>query len=252
MNTKSRVPALDRCLKILELLQEKHSCSVSAVVENTGLPRSSVYVLVDEMCKLGLIRQNSDGTLQLWMKLVSLGNSACENLDLRDVVGPHLESLMETVDCLAVHYGIMDGEHAYYAIKKVSPRAAMRIMSREGMTVSLVHAGLGKCLLAFQETSLRGRIINSLDYTPATETSIKTPDELRQELAKIRLQKWAFDDSEGEAEIRCVAAPVFDKENNLLGAISIVGTLNRFANDKIPAIVEMVKQCSQNITLSLN
>ena len=146
----------------------------------------------------------------------------------------------------------MDGEHAYYAIKKVSPRAAMRIMSREGMTVSLVHAGLGKCLLAFQETSLRERIINSLDYTPATETSIKTPDELRQELAKIRLQKWAFDDSEGEAEIRCVAAPVFDKENNLLGAISIVGTLNRFANDKIPAIVEMVKQCSQNITLSLN
>ena len=247
----SKVPALIRSLRILEFIQQRRHCTIADLISGLGLPRSSIYVLVDELNRQGLIRQNKDGTLQLWMKLISLGKSAAENLNLRDLITPQLEALMESVDCLAVHYGIMDGEKAYYALKLVSPRASMRIMSREGMEISLLHAGLGKCLLAFQSQALKERVISRLDYTKVTPTSIDNPDRLRSELAKICLDRWAFDNSEGEADIRCVAVPVFDHEQHLLGAISIVGTVSRFNDGELPQIVKLTQQCALNIEQSL-
>ena len=251
MTNKSRVPALYRAMAILDILQKNHHCHVSEIINQTGLPRSTVYVIIDEMVNLGLIRRNHDSSVQLWMKLISLGNSAAESLDLKDVVNPHLEYLLQNIDCLAVHFGIMDGDRAYYVIKKTSPKAGVRIMSREGAEISLVHAGLGKCLLAFQSSDLRERIISSIDYTPVTSTSITSPEALRRELASIRLQGWAFDNSEGEAEIRCVAVPVFDHERNLLGAISVVGSVNKFTKEVISIVVDKAKKCALDITDSL-
>lgn len=251
MSDKSRAPALARAVLIMDILQKNRSCTISQLIATTGLPRSSVYVLIEEMAKLGLVRINADNTVQLWMKLISLGNSAAEFLNLRDIVTPHLEALMDTVECLAVHYGIMDNERAFYMVKKTSPRAGMQILSREGMPVNLVHAGLGKCLLAYQPPELRERLLSTLDYTPVTPNSITSAEALRAELANIRLQGWALDNNEGEAEIRCVAVPVFDPDNHLLGAISIVGTLSRFTPEAIPEVVVRAKQCALNISSSL-
>jgi IclR family KDG regulon transcriptional repressor len=248
---KTRAPAIDRCVSIMEYLQANPPATVSEIAKATGIPLSSMYVLSDSMRAHGLVRMDDNGRLHLWMKLISLGRSAADQMDISDLVRPALLSLMDAVDCLAVHYGIMSGSEAYYVIKIERPGCGMQIRSREGMSISLVHAGLGKCLLAFQPDETRERIIDSLDFTKATPTSIGTPDELRKELASIRLRKWAFDNSEGESGIRCVAVPVFDKTGKLLGAISIVGTVTAFTDDKIQGIVALSKECSQSITSSL-
>lgn len=246
-NDKTRVPALVRAMTILEIIERKHCCSISEILKESGFPRSSVYVLMDEMTRLGLVHQNSDGNYQLWMRVIQLGRSASDGLDLRDIVEKHLSALLESIECIAVHYGIMDGDHAFYALKKESPRAGFHILSREGMEISLVHAGLGKCLLAFQDSNRQDQIINTLDYTPKTPTSIPSPALLKIELAKIRVQGWAFDDSEGESEIRCVACPVFDQAGILRGAISIVGARSKFTDEFIKRVVQCAKDCAKDI-----
>ena len=252
MDGNTRVPALTRCMAILSYLEQHKKCSVSEVISALKLPRSSGYVLVDEMLKQGLINQDKYGNLQLWMRLIELGSCASRNIDVRDKVVPALNSLLDSVECLAVHYGIMERDRAYYVIKLESPRAGMLIKSREGLPISLVHAGLGKCLLAYQEPELRERLLATLDYTPVSPTSITSANALRSELAKIRLQGWAFDNSEGEADIRCVAVPVFNNHHELLGAISIVGSVLKFNDAAIEDIVEKTKQCARNIEYSLN
>lgn len=247
MDVNSRVPALNRCFEILNILQ-KGPASMSELINLSGFPRSSCYLLVEEMTNLGLIRQKQDGQYQLWMRLISLGQSALHMLDIREIVEPYLSSLVESVNCLAVHYGIMDGDKAFYLIKKTSPKSGLSIRSREGMEISLIHAGLGKCLLAFQDDVIKERVLREIDYTPATETSITNEKDFRVELANIQLQGWAFDDSEGESEIRCVAAPVFDQNNTMIGAVSITGLNSVFNDDAIPGIVTKVKQCARNIS----
>lgn len=250
MEENSRVPALNRCFELLKILQNTPA-SMSELISLSGFPRSSCYLLVDEMCKLGLIKQNREGKYQLWMRLVALGQSALSMLDMREMIEPYLTSLVESTNCLAGHYGVMDGDKAYYVIKKTSPKSGLSIRSREGMEISLLHAGLGKCLLAFQDEVTRERILSTIDYTPATPTSITDEQAFRMELANIKLQGWAFDNSEGEAEIRCVAAPVFGQNNTLIGAISVTGLSNVFVDDALSELVKKVQQCALNINAQL-
>ena len=251
MTSKIRVPAVERALAILEVLQKNQRCTISELISLTGLPRSSVYVLVDDMVKLRLLRQNSDKTVQLWMKLISLGNSAANSLDLKELISPYLERLITTIDCLAINFGIMDDDKAFYVLKRTSPNTGMKVLSREGAEISLVHTALGKCLLAYQDSVLRERLVKNLDYTQATANSISNPESLRKELANIRYRGFAYDNGEQGLEIRCVAVPVFDLDNHLLGAISIVGTINKFSADRLPNIVEKLKLCSQQVTQGL-
>ncbi len=250
MNNKSRVPALNRCIAILDAIAAR-PLTTAEIINATQLPRSSVYVLIEEMEHLNLIKPDHEGRYQLWMKLIAYGSRAADRLDLRGIITPHLTTLMESVDCLAVHYGIMDGEKAYYVIKLVNPHASMLIMSREGMEVSLVRAGLGKCLLAYQDEGLREKLLNTLDYIQVSPNSITSAADLRKELAQIRLQGWALDNNENEAEIKCVACPSVNSTRQLQGAISIVGTLNKFRDEELPAVVAQTRQCAASIERSL-
>ncbi|BBU91111.1 hypothetical protein EIMP302_32490 [Escherichia coli] len=59
------------------------------------------------------------------------------------------------------------------------------------------------------------------DYSP---TTITHPQRLYEELARIRRQGWSYDNGEDYADVRCVAAPVFNANNELTAAISVVGT----------------------------
>ena len=246
-----RVPALERALRILEVLQKNRRCTISELISLTSLPRSSVYVLVDDMIKLRLLRQNSDKTIQLWVKLVSLGSSAQESLDLSEIISPYLEKLIDSVDCLVANFGIMDDDKAYYVALKTSPHSNMRILSRQGGEISLVHSAIGKCLLAYQESVRRESILNSLDYTKKTANSIATPQALRKELASIHNRGFAYDNGECNLEIRCIAVPIIDLDGHLIGAISVSGTISKFVSDKLPSIVEMVKKTANQITSNL-
>lgn len=55
-------------------------------------------------------------------------------------------------------------------------------------------------------------------------TTITHPQQLHEELARIRRQGWSYDNGEDYADVRCVAAPVFNANNELTAAISVVGT----------------------------
>ena len=246
-----RVPALERALRILEVLQKNRRCTISELISLTSLPRSSVYVLVDDMIKLRLLRQNSDKTIQLWVKLVSLGSSAQESLDLSEIISPYLEKLIDSVDCLVANFGIMDDDKAYYVALKTSPHSNMGILSRQGGEISLVHSAIGKCLLAYQESVRRESILNSLDYTKKTANSIATPQALRKELASIHNRGFAYANGDGNLEIRCIAVPIIDLDGHLIGAISVSGTISKFVSDKLPSIVEMVKKTANQITSNL-
>ena len=246
-----RVPALQKALIILETLQKHRRCTISDLISYTDLPRSSVYVLVDDMIKLRLIRQNSDKSIQLWMKLVSLGNSASASLDLNELISPYLDRLISSIDCIAVNFGIMDDDKAYCSLNISSPNSSVRINSRVGAEVSLLHSALGKCLLAYSSSSRREQIINSLDYSRATANSIATPEALRKELAVIHNRGYAFDNGEENLDIRSVSAPILDFDNHLIGAISTIGTTRKFSKDALPSIIDKIKLVTMQIKSDL-
>jgi IclR family KDG regulon transcriptional repressor len=248
---KSKVPALTRAAKLLDILAQFGPMTRSELVTKSNIPHSSGYNIVDELVKLGFLRQDSNGKICLWMKTIYLGEAASRSLDLKDVVLPPLLSLLNSYDCIHVQFGMIYGDKAFYVLKRANQKSAFQAMAREGMEMSMVQAGLGKLLLAYQDEAFRERLLPQLDYSPVTPTSITSPDALRKELAKIRLQGWSLGNEEGESGFRSISAPVFDRNHNLKGGISIVGTAFKFTDEILPQIANSTMQCANSISQSL-
>ncbi|WP_251267997.1 IclR family transcriptional regulator C-terminal domain-containing protein, partial [Enterobacter hormaechei] len=81
---------------------------------------------------------------------------------------------------------------------------------------------IGKCLLAWQPERVQESIISELQWERATPTTITSAQQLRDELGRIRARGWSFDNGEDYPDVRCVAAPVFNANNELTAAISVV------------------------------
>lgn len=248
---KSRVPALSRCLEILTYIQNHKQCTKNDLLNDLDLPRSSLYLLLSEMEKQKLIVTSKSGKIQLWVRLIDLGDSAKQNLNLRSFVTPLLQKLIINCEGLAAHFGVFDKTKAYYVVKVDNPKSGIVTMSREGLQISLVHSGIGKCLLAYQKEEIQDLVLDNLDYTPSTKTSITNKRDLKKELIKIREQGWAFDNSEGESEIRCIAVPVFSDDKILLGAISIVGTVSSYTDEKLKDVLKKTQDCAKLLTQKL-
>jgi len=56
-----------------------------------------------------------------------------------------------------------------------------------------------------------------------TKNTITSRERLIEELSRIRMLGYSIDNEEFEFGIRCIAAPVFDGNNQVVAAISISG-----------------------------
>lgn len=234
---------------ILESLAESGPASASELIEHCGIPKSSGYLLLKEMQQIGLISQDDRGNYRLWVRLIALGEQAANQLDIRETARPHLEALMERTGLLC-HFGIFDGDSAYY-VMKIESQSTISVRSYVGKRLSLYRSGLGKCLLAWQPEEVREAIIASTDFQRATPTTIVSADALHRELEHIRSQGWGFDNGEDEPSVRCVAAPVFDARGEVAGAISVVGTSMQIADSAVQELSEQVLECAHGVSRDL-
>ena len=243
------MPALQRAVCILDLIAQKGSCSVVEICEALDIPKSSVYLLLDELKRCRFVTQDIHGNYCLWLKLVELSEYALNSLDIRDLVKPMLTQLMEETGLLC-HLGIIDGMNAYY-ILKIESHSTISVRSFEGKRLSLSRSGIGKCLLAWQSEERRAELLSHMSYEKKTPTSITSSDALKQEIELIRQRGWSFDNGEDYLDVRCVAVPVFNAKNELAAAISLVGTSLQVTDKVLPELVQKGVLCAQDISRKL-
>lgn len=249
MLEKTNSPAIARMMAILGYLEKNGASSPASLIADLGLPKSSLYVLLDEMRHFNLIDRDEQGRFRLWMRLIELGHNASTQYTVRDVARPYLEYLARETDLLC-HLGILGGEKAYYILKVESP-GSISVRTREGKELSLNRSSMGKCLLAWQHPRHIQELVEAQDYTPVTPTTIIDKHQLLAQLEVIRQRGWALDDGEDVDTIRCVAAPIFGTGNEICGAISAVGASFQIPDERIEMLAETVKACARDISLRL-
>jgi Transcriptional regulator len=246
MLESSKVPALTRAIEILDLIGRIGPCSAATIIEELGIPKSTAYLLLGELKKQRFLRMDYQDNYCLWTRLVELAGHALGSMDLRELARPRLTQLMEECGLLC-HLGITDRENAWY-ILKIESSSTISVRSHEGKSLSLNRSGIGKCLLAWQPDCVRESIIATLDWHRATPTTLTTPEQLREELARIRARGWSFDNGEDYTDVRCVAAPVFNASNELTAAISVVGTQLQINDDNRDYLAGKAIACAKDIS----
>ncbi|MBI1355495.1 MAG: helix-turn-helix domain-containing protein [Acidobacteria bacterium] len=208
-----------RCFRLMEsLAREPYELTLAEICAEHDLPKGSAHRLMSTLVESGFVEQDS-GTkrYRLAGKALWMGGAYLRHSTLYRVAFPVVQDLSKRVDGM-VHLGAWDHESVLY-LHTVGPPSALYLFADTGERRPLHATGLGKAMLAFRpESDLESVFSRPVEaYTEKTITSIEA---MREELERIRAEGYAFDDEEGVAGLRCVAAPIWDRSGAACGAIS--------------------------------
>ncbi|MFI6572000.1 IclR family transcriptional regulator [Nocardia fluminea] len=218
------------------------------LAERTGLPRSTVHRILDQMIRLRWLA-HTPGGYRLGLRVLELGGLAAEQNELREVVGPLLYELSQRTG-LVGHLAVLDGREVLF-LDRSGGRSRVLIPTRVGGRLPAHSTAVGKALLAtlepgIAEAAFRGNAV------ARTARTIVDRAELHRELARIRnRQGVAVDTEESLPGVGCVAVPIRGR-GVAVAAISLSGTVNgeRTALDTARlarALAEVAKEASRTL-----
>ena len=201
--------AVERSLAILEYLDSsRRGLNISEISRKLGIPKSSAYVIVMTLERLGYVERKPDSlNYNLGLKAYGLGRGMMKNLSIADVALPNLRALVDQIH-LPAHLAVPDGDQGVY-IQKVDTPSLIKIDTYIGRRMDLHCTGVGKVILAYGAEEVVERILAKQAYIRHTRNTITSSKALRRELIRVREAGYAVDDEEEELEVRCIAVPVF-------------------------------------------
>ena len=241
-----------RAAKLLECFSlDNPALTNSQLARMLGLNKSTITRLVYSLEDAGFLRKNpKTGEYSLTYRLFRIGSVYINQIDFRTEARPLLSELASSIQ-ETVHLAVLNDFEVFY-IDKVEGSQSVGMMSRIGNKSPAYCTGVGKILLAYRSEDEIDRYLRVFELKRYTPNTITNPEELKLHLQRIRQQGYTMDDSEHEADIKCVAAPLHDASGKVVASISIAGpgfriNRERMEEELLPAVV----QTARNISIRL-
>jgi IclR family transcriptional regulator, KDG regulon repressor len=139
----------------------------------------------------------------------------------------------QTNEC--AYLGIFDDYKVSYINQIDLSNQKLKTRNNIGVQVNLHTSALGKSMLAFGNYDLEKIKFNQ--FTNNTITDIKT---LKNEINQVKNKGYSVDNKEYQDGMCCVAVPLFNKENILIGSVGISGNSARLKANKLDEIGETI------------
>ncbi|MDR7870472.1 MAG: IclR family transcriptional regulator [Tissierellaceae bacterium] len=250
MAKTGRVQAIDRAIKILDCFNEdRRELRLSEISDMLDINKSTVHGIISTLKFHGLIDQDEETQkYRLGLHLMRLGDIVSNSLDIRSITSPVIDKVCKELQ-ETVHIGTLDDMEVVY-INKQESNQSMRIFTTIGARNPAYCTGVGKSMLAYlDEEILMNKLPDKLNsITPKTITD---KNELLQNLTKVKLDGYAFDDEENNIGLTCVAAPIFDHSGRAKYGISVSGPTIRMTYEKINNSIKVVKEAAMEISYKL-
>jgi DNA-binding IclR family transcriptional regulator len=244
------IQSVDRAAAILKALAGGPGrLGVSELADRLDLARPTVHGLLQTLLAQGFVEQDRDSEkYQLGAGLLQLGYSYLDVNELRSRSITYAAQLAVRTK-FAVRVGVMHGPSAVVVHHVFRPDATLQILE-VGSQLPLHASALGKALLAFAPAG----VIDNLMSAPLERLTKRTSNAaaLRLQLNTIRLQAIATERDEAVLGESSIAAPIFDRSSNAVGAIAVVGDTDRVfprgtARGLSTAVVEAARGVSREL-----
>ncbi|MEU0277732.1 IclR family transcriptional regulator [Streptomyces sp. NPDC006195] len=228
--------ALDRAAAILGAFTPTHrELTLAALVQRSGLPRSTTHRTADTMIRLGWLDKPRD-RYRIGNRLFEISGLAPVRHELREAVLPYLQDLYQATRT-TVQLGVLDSPRVL-VVEKITGHRPMPMLSQVGGTIPAHCSGIGRAILAWSDAATVDAVIEA-GLTPRTPWTMTSPVGLRRELAAIPDRGWAVDREEGNTGVSCVAAPVFGPLGGVVAALSVTGPTELVRADRVGPAVRM-------------
>lgn len=228
------IGSLEKGVRIIELLADHDSLSVSEAAGHLDINRSAAHRFLATLRELGWAEKNNEGKYRLTFRILEQGMKVADRFEIRRMARPFMQRLAGLTD-ETVNLGYWDGNGIVH-LDKIDSQNILRMDSRIGSHAPAYCTALGKAILAFLPQDDLASYMASAEFEAVGPNTITSREGLAAELAKIRKKGTAVDDEEMAPGLRCVAAPVFDYTDHPRYALSVSGPAMRMKRSLIAGI----------------
>jgi DNA-binding IclR family transcriptional regulator len=241
------IQSLDRGLVILEAVAKSSDpVPLADLTDLLGIDRSSVFRLANTLKRRGFLSISSRGKdYILGPAIWRLSRQYNWSNMLITVSHEPLKRLANKTN-ETVHLAVREGRNALF-INHVTVNHMIAVSGRTGEAVPLYCTAHGKALLADCEQSDLKTIFGSKALTAFTPQTIVSLEKLAKACAEIKHQGYATDEAEYQEGIRCVAAPIRDRDGALIGSIGISAPMTRFPRERFAQCASQVMEAAETI-----
>lgn len=242
---------LQRGLAILDVLAGGARPDVAELMTNLDLSRSATYRILGVLRDHQLIEWDpaSSAEIALGQKAITLGMTSLAQFDPWDVGRAELKQLAADTGESAL-MAIVDGPEAIYVAHEDATSHTVGVRRLLGVRRPLYATSLGKAHLAALEPAEADAIIDSLEFTAWTPTTLASADALRADLERTRERGYAIDNGEHESGVQCVGVAVRDHTGFPVCAISVAGPVDRVGTH-LDQLAERVGHTARSISQRL-
>ena len=243
--------AVPRTMALLDLLvSEPRGISLTDVSRRMCLSKPTVHRLLAWLQQAGLaVQVGQHGVYRPSLKIVAMAEQILGAFDFRTVAHPFLEPLAVDLG-LGVFAGVLEGSEIV-TVDAVDFSEGLRVTLKIGDRRS-VHAGaMGKAIVAHLPPDKVSSIIARCQFERFTEHTITDHDHYRAQLVEVRRRGWGLARDEVHMGAGGVAAPVFDRERQVVGAIGVAGPSAVLVGDHLEQIVGRLRAVCRSASKEL-
>jgi len=221
---------------------------VSELAQQLGVTKGSVFRHLKTLVERGYLSQNPQTSkYRLGVQSYVLGQAAAGGIDLLSASVEAIRDLRDELG-LTVVLSMLQGRRLM-VVETLLGKSSLEIGVRIGTELQLHCNAQGKVALAFARQL-------SVDQLPAelpviTANTLTRREELAREVGEVKRQGWAAAIEEETLGISAIAAPVMGHNEEFIGTVALVATVQNIAReasvDQVQALKKAALRASWNL-----
>jgi len=244
---------VERTARVIKALEALDGAGVTELATHLGMSKSSTYHYLTTLRQEDFVVKNGE-QYELGLQLLLSGEYVRNRNLLYRYGKEEVEELAETTGEYANLFTEQHGMGINLYKVRGSDAVGSGYQTDKLQQPDQLHCtATGKAILAFLSEDRVHDILDRHGLPERTENTVTDRDALFDELATVRERGYAYNDEEEVEGLRAVGAPVIDRDDNVLGSLSVAGPTSRLKGTTFDAeLPEQVQRAANVIEVNIN
>jgi IclR family acetate operon transcriptional repressor len=241
---------LERGLTLLGLVSKGSGLSLAEISRKAGMSPSTALRLLETLRSYHFVEKHAEtGHYRVAIGAFEIGSSYVRQNEMSESARIVLRRVSSELGQTA-NLSILDRSDIVY-IERLEADGPVGARGRWGERLPAHSTAAGKVMLAWFWESRCDEVLGPPPFARLTPNTITDRETLMRQLRTIRECRWARDEEESILGVRCIAAPVLDREGGARAAVS-VSMLARTCEPHQEAVtIETVRRAAQRLSVML-
>lgn len=240
------VAVLNKAMAILSLLAADVSCTVARICAETGVTKPAAYRILKTLETGGyVVRDDQRREYSVGPALFGLSRALRSSNDLLQLARPVMQELNEEFD-ETINIGVVNNGKVVY-LDTIESAQRLRSTVHIAIRDHIHSTALGKAILAALPPDEAKRLLTQAERPALTPNTVRSVQELLDQIEQFRAQGFAVDDEENEVGSRCVGAAIVTGDGRPVAALSISAPTSRMNSRAMAQVGRRLHQASVDI-----